>query len=149
MFLIVAAIIVLVTTLIRLGMEVFQMIQLCFIDYFFSWVNWIELLLFIFSIIFVITFTNDCFCPYNWQWQIGAVAIFLGWINLIVFFRVLPLTGIYVVMFVDILFTFCKLLFLSALLVIAFSLTFYMTFYEPDYSVRRSMYCCRPMGQEY
>ena len=121
-------------------MELFQMIQLRVWRYFLSWVNWIEFFLFIFSIIFVITFATDCFCPYKWQWQIGAVAIFLGWIDLIIFIRKLPLTGIYVVMFVDIFYTFCRLFFLSTLLVIAFSLAFYMAFYEPALEVSAAPY---------
>ena len=70
-----------------------------------------------------------------WQWQFGAIAVFLGWLDLIIFIRKLPLTGIYVVMFVDIFYTFCRLFFLSLLLVIAFSLAFYMAFHEPDISV--------------
>ena len=61
----------------------------------------------------------------------GALAIFLGWLNLIVFISKFPGTGIYVVMFLDIFYTFLRLFFLSILLVIAFGLAFYMTFSEP------------------
>lgn len=70
-----------------------------------------------------------------WQWQLGAIAVFLGWLNLIIFIRKFPLTGIYVVMFVDIFYTFCRLFFLSLLLVIAFGLAFYMAFNEPKFEV--------------
>lgn len=38
-----------------------------------------------------------CFKP--WQWQCGAVAVFLAWINLILFLRKFPQFGIYIVMF--------------------------------------------------
>ena len=75
-----------------------------------------------------------CTCR-SWQWQFGALSIFLGWLNLIIFIRKLPLTGIYVVMFVDIFYTFCRLFFLSILLVIAFGLSFYMAFNDPDIEV--------------
>ena len=67
-----------------------------------------------------------------WQWQLGAIAVFLGWVDLIIFFSKLPLTGIYVVMFIDILYTFCRLFILSTLLVVAFGLAFFMAFNEPD-----------------
>lgn len=73
--------------------------------------------------------------PSSWQWQLGALSLFLGWINLIIFIRKLPLTGIYVVMFVGVFYTFCRLLFLSILLLIAFGLSFYMAFNEPDIEV--------------
>jgi transient receptor potential cation channel subfamily A protein 1 len=129
---------VILFSLIRLLMEVFQAFQLRLVHYFLSWVNWIELLVFSSSILFVMTFLSDCLCPTIWQWQVGAIAIFLGWVDLIVFIRKLPGTGIYVVMFVDIFYTFWRLFFLSLLLVIAFGLAFYMAFYEPDVGFRRT-----------
>lgn len=124
-------------SLIRLAMELFQAMQLR-LRYLLSWVNWIELLIFSSSILFVATFLTDCLCPTVWQWQVGAIAIFLGWVDLIVFIRKLPGTGIYVVMFLDIFYTFWRLFFLSMLLVIAFGLAFYMAFYEPNANVRES-----------
>jgi len=87
------------------------------------------------SIIFVWVFHTGCLCPLYWQWQLGAVAIFLGWMNLIVFIQKFPLTGIYVLMFINILYTFLRTVMLSFLLVIAFSLTFYMAFFEPGITV--------------
>ena len=133
---------VILFSLIRLLMEVFQAFQLRLVRYFLSWVNWIELLVFSSSILFVMTFLSDCLCPTIWQWQVGAIAIFLGWVDLIVFIRKLPGTGIYVVMFVDIFYTFWRLFFLSLLLVIAFGLAFYMAFYEPDVGFRVSVTLC-------
>lgn len=133
-FIYIAAVIIIIFAVIRILMEAFQMIQLR-LFYFFSWVNWVELLLFICSIIFVWIFHSECLCPSAWQWQVGAVAVFLGWIDLIVFIRKLPLLGIYVVMLVDILYTFCRLIVLTILLIIAFGLAFYMCFYDPAFRV--------------
>jgi transient receptor potential cation channel subfamily A protein 1 len=102
------------------------------VNYLKDWVNWIELTLFTTSIIFVVIFFTDCLCPMGWQWQLGAMAVFLGWLDLILFLRkLLPLTGIYIVMFVDIFYTFCRLFVFALLLVIAFGLSFYMAFNEP------------------
>ncbi|CAI8048714.1 Transient receptor potential cation channel subfamily A member 1 homolog [Geodia barretti] len=131
-FLVLAAIVVIVSSGVRIIMELFQMIQLQLLPYFVNWVNWVEMTLFVCSIIFVFTFFTDCFCPTEWQWQLGAIAVFLGWIDLIIFTRKLTFTGIYVVMFIDIFYTFCRLFFLSFLLVVAFGLAFYMTFNDPD-----------------
>ena len=97
-----------------------------------DWINWMEIALYILSITFVLVFRADCLCPLTWQWQIGVVAVFLGWINLIVFISKFPLTGIYVLMFVKILYTFLKVLILSILLVVAFGLTFYLAFTQPE-----------------
>jgi len=56
----------------------------------------------------------------------------LGWIGLISFLRKWPVTGLYILMFVNIIVSFLKIAFLALLLVIAFALGFYMLLYEPD-----------------
>uniref|UniRef100_A0A1X7VP15 Uncharacterized protein n=1 Tax=Amphimedon queenslandica TaxID=400682 RepID=A0A1X7VP15_AMPQE len=43
---------------------------------------------------------NHCYCTHSWQWQIGVIAVFLGWIALIFSIRKLPKFGIYVVEFI-------------------------------------------------
>ena len=91
-----------------------------------------ELCLYVFSIIFVWVFHDRCLCPFLWQWQLGIVAVFLAWINLMIFFSKFPLTGVYVLMFTTICRTFLKILVLSLLLVIAFALTFFLIFHEPS-----------------
>lgn len=78
---------------------------------------------------FVWVFHVDCLCPLNWQWQVGVVAVFLGWIVLLFFISKLR---IYVLMFAKIFKTFLKTLVVSILLVVAFALTFYLTFAEPE-----------------
>ena len=105
------------------------------LNYFISLVNWMELTLYILSIIFVLVFHDKCLCPFRWQWQIGIVAVFLAWINLMIFFSKFPLTGVYVLMFTTICYTFLKILVLSLLLVIAFALTFFLIFHEPSVMV--------------
>ena len=126
-----SAIIVIICAFIRLVMELFQFLQLR-LQYIIDWVNWVEITLFVCSIIFAFVFFNNiCLCPFDWQWQVGAIAVFLAWIDLIIFIRKLPLTGIYVLMFVDIFYTFCKMIVLTLLLVIAFAMAFYMAFFNP------------------
>ena len=123
--------------LFRLVLEVVQFkIQL--IHYLTDWNNWLETALYFCSVVFVWVFHNDCLCPLTWQWQIGVVAVFLGWINLIVFISKFPSLGIYVLMFISIIITFLKTLFLTILLVVSFGLTFYLTFTQGEILVRRS-----------
>ena len=116
----------------------FEVIQLCILRlrFLFSWGNIMEIILLTFSIVFAWVFNSPCLCPKHWQWQIGAVAIFLAWIDLILFFAKFPQIGIYSLIFVKILSTFFKAVFVSALLVIAFALALYMSFYEPSIMVR-------------
>ena len=130
-FIYISAVIILISALCRLVLEVMQFISQ-FPGYMFDWINWVEVVLFVSSILFVWVFHNQCVCPMTWQWQIGVVAVFLGWVDLIVFISKFPVTGTYVLMFVKIFYTFFRMLILSILLVVAFGLTFYLAFTQPD-----------------
>ena len=61
------------------------------------WHNWQEFLsrlffetvrffMFVFAIPFAAFFHFSCHCVTNGQWQVGVLAVFLGWINMITFF---------------------------------------------------------------
>lgn len=129
-----AAVIVILSVVFRFLLEA---LQLCYdlMDYISSWVNWIEMTLYILSIIFVSAFRSTCLCPQEWQWQVGVIAILLAWIGLIVICAKFPSIGIYVLMFGRIFVTFLKVIVLSVLLVITFGITFYMTFSEVQFQV--------------
>ena len=126
-------------TILRLIFEVIQLFRSLKWKYLKDWINYMEAVLYISSIMFVWVFHNDCLCSSSWQWQLGVLAVFLGWINLIVFVSHIPLIGIYVLMFVHIFFTFLKVLTLSMLLIVAFGLAFYTAFTQPDILVILSM----------
>ena len=130
-FIYISAIVVVIVSLCRLVLEGIQCVKQR-AHYILDWINWMEIVLYVSSIIFVWVFHVNCLCPFTWQWQIGVVAVFLGWIDLIVFISKFPLTGIYVLMFVKILYTFLKILILAVLLVLAFGLTFYLAFTQPE-----------------
>ena len=118
-------------TVFRFGIEVLQMVQ--FKQwYLLEWTNWIEFFLFAFTIMFIFVFATPCLCPQNWQWQLGILAVFLAWINLVLFIQKFPVIGIYIVMFLKICKTFMWTVVLSLLLIVSFGLAFYMAFYEPQ-----------------
>ena len=101
-------------------------------EYFLELDNWMEDCLFTSSIIFVYYgLQPGCQCPESWQWQFGAFTLLLAWLDLVLFLKKFPDTGVYVLMFVDILQTFMKMILLSTLFVISFGLTFYMIFFRP------------------
>ena len=141
-FLYFAPAVVILFAVCRLVLEFGQLIFLR-LSYVKDWVNWMEIALFICSIIFVWVYNTECQCVLDWQWPFGVVAVFVGWINLLVFISKFPLTGIYVLMFVKILYTFLKMLILTLLLVIAFGLTFYMIFFDPAANVSLRKMKCR------
>ena len=94
-------------------------------------VKFFEVSMFILSIIFVSVFWTPCVCPLKWQWQIGVVAVFLAWINLIGFCANFPSIGIYIIMFGRIFITFVRVVILSMFLLTTFAITFYMTSETP------------------
>ena len=125
----------------RLALEGYQVVKMK-VNYFTSLVNWIEICLYILTFIFVWIFHDKCLCPFRWQWQLGIIAVFLAWINLVIFFSKFPLTGVYVLMFTTICQTFIRILFFSLLLVTAFALTFFLTFHEPGIMVGNKCQVC-------
>ena len=60
-----------------------------------------------------------------WRVNVGAVAIFLAWIVLVLFVRKFPMFGIYIVMFEDIVVTFLRFSVILGLFTVAFGLAFY------------------------
>ena len=71
-----SAIIVIVSTVVRLFIETIQFVCKR-LRYFLDWENWMELCLFIATIIFVSSgLQSGCLCPESWQWQLGALALF-------------------------------------------------------------------------
>ncbi|CAI8028560.1 Transient receptor potential cation channel subfamily A member 1 homolog [Geodia barretti] len=97
--------------------------------------NYIQVLTFLFSMIFVSGFGNECWCAPSWQWQFGALALFLAWFNLVILLKDMPFTGIPINMLFNICLTFVGLVFLPVLLIISFALPFYMLFVRDVESV--------------
>ena len=60
------------------------------IKYFRDWTNYIDLILYISSIIFASSLSEECLCVRDYKWQFGTVATFLSWIDFLLFIRILP-----------------------------------------------------------
>lgn len=99
--------------------------------------NYLEVLLIISTVIFTISGqAQDCFCLTGFAWQCGALAVFLAWIDLVLYLKKLPLTGIPINMLQSVVVTFLRLVYLPAILIIAFAIPLYMLF------SRVSIYSC-------
>lgn len=91
--------------------------------------NYMEILLIISTVIFASAgHAENCFCYVSFAWQFGALAVFLAWIDLVLYLKKLPLTGIPINMLQTVVLTFLKLIYLPAILIIAFAIPFYMLF---------------------
>lgn len=90
MFIKAAAIILLAAVIILLLYEIWQCANQR-LYYLQDWTNSIDVILYICTIVFATSAFGDCMCPASWQWQVGCVAVFLAWIDLLIFLRMLPL----------------------------------------------------------
>ena len=148
-FLTFAAVITIISSLVRLLVKVPEVIelvrvikgpgQICKVIDWSYLTTYMEIPLYILSIAFVSVFQHECLCPSRGQWRAGAFAVFFAWIDLIFYLNKWPLVGIYVQMLLRILQNFVKVLIMASLLLFAFDLAFYMAFYEPGLSVSCSI----------
>jgi len=91
--------------------------------------NYMEILLIISTAIFATAgHAENCFCYESFAWQFGALAVFLAWIDLVLYLKKLPLTGIPINMLQTVVLTFLKLIYLPIILIIAFAIPLYMLF---------------------
>ena len=91
-FVFVAAVIIILLSAFQLVMEVIHVFlqpQVYLTDL----ANWIKVPYIACSIIFALIFFNDCLCPKPWQWQVGIVAVFLVWADLIFYIRKIRVLG--------------------------------------------------------
>ena len=108
-----------------------EAVQLCQqrLKYFKKWDIYVRLTCFVLIITFFAPgFTNNCWCARNWQWQIGALALCLGWFHFILLLKHMPCTAVPVNMFINICITFLKLLFLPFFLLLGYAFPAYMVF---------------------
>ena len=106
-------------------------------NYFWNLINWVEVPLFILSIIFsiILIVLSKQFCLLAWQWQIGIGVLWLSWIEFIFLSTQFQLIGVHALMFIRVLKTILKFIPLALLLIIAFGLTFHFLLYQPQLMV--------------
>ena len=100
--------------------------------------NYFQLALYCSTIIFIYGFDNECWCSTNWQWQIGALTVFLSWFYVIFIFKHMPLFAIPLNMFRSYYVRFLKLIYLPVALILAFGILFYMVFVRTPASFKVS-----------
>ena len=117
----------------HLAKELYQMFTQR-MEYFKQWTNALEWVLYLATIMFVLpyVFTSASSLRGNPRisWQMGTVAVFLGYMNLILFVQTLDYVGIYVTMFFRVTTTVLKTIGLFTLFAVAFSVVFHILFRE-------------------
>ena len=111
---------------VRVILEFLQLIQRR-LNYLMDPENYLEILMILSTFLFVTAGqATECFCLESYQWQIGALSVFLAWIDLVLHLKRLPLTAIPINMLQNIIWTFLKLFYLPFILIISFAIPFYM-----------------------
>ena len=120
--------VILLITAVRILIEILQFV-LNPISYVLSFENHFEIIANILILLFMVDPLYAFSCqslPYDWPWQCGIFAVFLTWINFFISMKRFPLIGIYILMYVDILFTFLKIVVMALFFLMAFGIAFYM-----------------------
>ena len=88
--------------------------------------NYIQVLLNITVLIFVLPLGEDNWILPIWKWQIGSIAVFLGWLNSIILLKSMPYFGVNITMLISVGENFLSQIALFILLILTFSFPFYM-----------------------
>ena len=124
---------ILLFALLHLAKELYQ-ICLQRAAYFKEWTNILEWVLYVSTTVFILPYMCKDFASLRGDarvtWQIGTVAVFLGYCDLILFAQTLDHVGIYVTMFFQVAMTVLKTISLFMLFAVAFSVVFYILFRE-------------------
>ncbi|XP_041467012.1 transient receptor potential cation channel subfamily A member 1 homolog [Lytechinus variegatus] len=97
-----------------------------------------EMALLTFIILFVIpglgewTYAHGVMFKPDWQWQLGAFAVFLTWFNFIIFLQTTPLVGLYIFMFLEVLSTILKFISVVGIFIFAFAVVFCILLLNQD-----------------
>ncbi|OQV12510.1 Transient receptor potential cation channel subfamily A member 1 [Hypsibius exemplaris] len=93
--------------------------------YFRDFTNYLEWFLYISATEFAL---GGCNLIISWEtrWQLGACAIFIAWFNFMLYLQRFGLMGVYVVMYLGVLKTLLRAIFVFAFLLIAFTLAFHV-----------------------
>ncbi|XP_030852882.1 transient receptor potential cation channel subfamily A member 1 homolog [Strongylocentrotus purpuratus] len=67
---------------------------------------------------------HDVTLKAEWQWQLGAFAVFLAWFNFILSLQTIPFLGIYVLMFLEVLSTLLNFILVAGIFILSFAVVF-------------------------
>ena len=99
-FIVVAAIFIIIISGIRLIVEIYQFLKSLVrpyqhrLEYFSDLANWLEVPVYSCAIIFAtVQLSSTCTCVQDWAWNIGTIGVFLAWTSLVIYMRKLEFLG--------------------------------------------------------
>lgn len=102
MFILAAAVIICLISIIRLLLEIYQLLKSLLypyqhrLEYIFDLANWLEVPVYSFALVFVsANFSSRCTCIEDWEWSIGTLGVFLAWTSLVIYMRKLEFLGMF------------------------------------------------------
>ena len=102
MFIVAAAVIIILISIIRLILELYQMLKSLIypyqhrLEYFFDLANWLEVLVYSFALIFASAhLSSTCTCIQDREWSIGTLGVFIAWTSLVIYMRKLEFLGMF------------------------------------------------------
>ena len=127
-FLYVCAVILIIFCIGYILLELSQLYRQRLKTYFLDLQNYFQVATAVCVLIFVIPVGHDCWCYSSVRWQVGALAVFLAWVNNFVLLLHIPYLGKPIAMLFNVYVNFLKLIYLPFLLIFTFGFPFYLLF---------------------
>ena len=121
---------------------IFEAIQLlrCKKKYLVEYENYIQVIMFIPIVIFVFPYPEYGWWDYScWRWQVGTVGVFLAWVNSFMPLKEAPFVGQPITILLNVYYNFVRIIYLPVLLILTFSVPFYMIFFRAEDRFQVSM----------
>ncbi|RDD38700.1 Transient receptor potential cation channel subfamily A member 1 [Trichoplax sp. H2] len=135
-------ILVIIFVSVNLSKEAYQVFHKG-LRYFRSGTNYIELCMYGFSLFLMIRPGRS---PDAMQWICGSLAIWLAWVNILLFFERISSLGIYVIMLKTVLYTFLKVMFIVIIFIVAFAFVFIILAENEDVYGSFSLSCIKVLN---
>nr|XP_047127742.1 uncharacterized protein LOC101237623 [Hydra vulgaris] len=101
-------------------------------DYFKDFNNYLELILYSSTFIFMLSFIKHV--TMNIKWTAGVFSILFAWTNLLLYLKRDTFFGVYVVMIIEVLKSLINVIMVFVMIIIAFSLSFFVLFENSSFS---------------
>lgn len=113
--------------IISLSKEIFQIFWLQ-LNYFKDYTNYVDFAMYASTFIYILPYVtkDDLYSDIEVQWSAGTLGLMLCYVNLILSLRRVSSVGLYVTMYVEVLLTFVKVILIFTIVLIGYSLVFYV-----------------------
>lgn len=102
-------------------------------NYLVEYENYIQVIMFILILVFAFPYPHNPHWIYcHWRWQVGTLGVFLAWVNSFMLLKEAPFLGQPITMLLNVYNNFIKIIYLPVLLILTFSVPFYMIFFRDD-----------------